>query len=152
MDANWFIPPCLHTSPVNGCASCNSWRGLGVDMRQRITAYNSQQHPKRFLPQDQEKIEKSRQISRRAFPTQKEPPENITKSGVNVAPKSERISLPVRPPCKYEGTTLLTCRACNENYKVRHCEHPEAEWDFCARMATPVEHGQNCQTCKLYAT
>ena len=67
-----------------------------------------------------------------------------------VPPAKERLALPERSPCVHEGPVVTRCLACAEELKVRQCEHPEADWDFCARQATPLQHGQNCATGPLY--
>lgn len=56
--------------------------------------------------------------------------------------------------CIHEGGPLLACSQPDERFKVRHCDHPEAEWDICARQTRPIRpewgKGQNCSDCPLH--
>lgn len=54
-------------------------------------------------------------------------------------------------PCVHEGPVAGWCHAADDRYKVRRCDHPAAEWDWCAREATPREDGRDCRACRLYA-
>lgn len=58
---------------------------------------------------------------------------------------------PPRPPCLHEGPIIEHCKSCSgalsELRHVRHCLHPEAEWDSCTRGKGK---GQSCHGCGLY--
>jgi hypothetical protein len=61
---------------------------------------------------------------------------------------------PPRPACLHEGPIIEHCKTCSgalsEWKHVRHCLHPDAEWDSCTRGRNKGV-AQSCQTCEKYS-
>lgn len=71
------------------------------------------------------------------------------------ASPSPRTSLPLRPPCGWEGAIATSCTSCSkakaEENHVRQCSHPSGEIDLCTRNDANSTL-RRCSDCKYHAT
>src|SRR4051812_3202949 len=120
----WGRPACGHAQYTKRCIFCTQWAYLDPDVREKASAHREAKASTQPVLTNPEKI---RGVVNRVFGLKHKPAADpIVRRNVAVPPVAERISLPVRPPCKYEGAATVWCRACNQDFKVRHCEHPDA--------------------------
>lgn len=120
-------PPCRHPTPRKGCPFCDRFHDDGIAGAQYRAALLQRIIPTTVIPTNPDAL--------------------IGRPGATPCGGAKSA-------CVHEGGPLLACNQTDERYRVRHCEHPDADWDICARLTLPMRpewgKGQNCSGCPLH--